>query len=201
MTKTSKKLISILAIIPLLTGCKTNTYELNAFFDNNILENRDMVGLPRTPGNLLYYRNLFGHEVYSNGVSEETYNEYIQNVFSYLVGREYKYFGRITRAGSGLDRLYDYYYHPATELEDFYRSGSYFFFFTNKDPNEPVSSETSRGKATERLFPGSFALEVGLKDTTVRYSEDQNASEEDKKEFKVDFEIRIHGMYNVYLIE
>ena len=186
MNNLVKKVLVGMSSVLLLTGCSVNTYTENAFFDDSYLESREIKDMPVVPGETLYYRALLGHIVYSHGASVEEYSAYSHRVFDYLKAKNFKYFGTISNPD-----WFVYAYKPAETLEACsWNSGLlYYIFFTNA---EIVKDEETGNEK----FDGSYYL-LGLhpnQNEEIKWSNNKDASEEEKASFKVEYRLQFHAM-------
>ncbi len=77
------------------------------------------------------YINHNGEDIYVSFTDSE-FEAYAKLVYDYLLSQEYKYLGtRGEQVGTLAGTLTTYYFEPATELSEFYVSGSYKFVYSD----------------------------------------------------------------------
>ena len=135
---------------------------------------------------------LFGHTVYSNSAGTEAYTAYIQDVYSYLKSQNYSYLGGLKYK----DGLLNYTYKVASDLEGHKSGNTYYFFYSHS-----VTFRQNEDGTSTRELEKYHVLALSIEDYLVRYSEDENASEEDKLEFQSNFTIRFRSSFNVTIPE
>ena len=69
--------------------------------------------------------------------TDSEFKAYVKSVYDYLCSQEYKYLGtRGEQVGTLAGTLTTYYFEPATELSEFYVSGSYKFVYSDGSLDE-----------------------------------------------------------------
>ena len=135
-----KKFLLLISLITIsLTSCGVN-YVKNQFFDSSFLKREGIPKLPRPEGKLLRsytYLDEITREVYVNNEKKVTRDEYAQQVFGYIKSLSFKYFYTVTANDFLLTWNLDE-EKEINSLDDCYLNnyGTYFFFYSNKDPYE-----------------------------------------------------------------
>ena len=119
--------LTILLCLCCLASCNI-AYKENSWFSEETLSKCLVNDLPVITKNYLNYND---EDIYITFTTEER-KSYVTNVFEYLKSKDFKYFGtRGGQRGTLAGTLTTYYFQPATQLSEFYVSGSYKFVYSD----------------------------------------------------------------------
>ncbi len=154
-----RKLFPLLIAPLALSSCNANTYELGAFFSKSYLSQKDVADIEKMPGDLLLYRNIFGHEVYSN-LSVQEYVAYVSNVYTYLKEKQFKVFGSISK----ISNLNKYTFKAdVNTVADFIYGNNFYFVYGKSD-------KTKKNDDGETLFENVNCLYFHYNETPQTYT-------------------------------
>ena len=124
-------LIAVLCLC-CLASCSSTHKENNWFLEEKLTECL-VSDLPTIEKD---YVNSSGEDIYVSFTSKEC-EAYVVSVFEYLKSQNFKYLGtRGEQVGTLAGILTTYYFEPATELSEFYVSGSYKFVYSDGSLDE-----------------------------------------------------------------
>ena len=126
-----KKLLVLCLTVVLCLCCLAScgsTHKENKWFSEEKLTECLVGDLPKIEKD---YVNHNGEDIYVSFTDSE-FEAYAKLVYDYLLSQEYKYLGtRGEQVGTLAGTLTTYYFEPATELSEFYVSGSYKFVYSD----------------------------------------------------------------------
>ena len=126
-----KKLLALCLTVVLCLCCLAScgsTHEENKWFSEEKLTECLVADLPTIEKD---YVNRGDEDIYVSFTSKER-EAYVAEVFEYLKSQNFKYFGtRGEQASTLAGSFTTYYFKPATELSEFYVSGSYKFVYSD----------------------------------------------------------------------
>ena len=132
MKKSLNMLLCSLLCIILLASC-SSAHKENTWFSEDKLTECLVGDLPTIEKN---YVNSGGEDIYVSFTSKER-EAYVAEVFEYLKSQDFKYLGtRGEQASTLAGSFTTYYFKPATELSEFYVSGSYKFVYSDGSLDE-----------------------------------------------------------------
>ena len=131
------KKLSVLCLTAVLCLCCFascgSAHKENKWFSEEKLTNCLVGDLPTIEED---YVNHNGEDIYVSFTSKER-EAYVAEVFEYLKSQNFKYLGpRGEQVGTLAGTLTTYYFEPATELSEFYVSGSYKFVYSDGSLDE-----------------------------------------------------------------
>ena len=170
-----------LFLLPVLLCSSCNEHILGSFFKPNYLKDKNCQNLPVAPGELMLYKNIFGHEVFSKGTEEE-YNTYVNSVFNYLKEQNFTYFGSVSK----ITNITKYHYKEATNLEDFKRNEQYYFVYSATDKIETNDNN-------DNILKDYRCITLQYSPSTHTYTE-----KDEEKSFEYNFVIRFHT--SIYVV-
>ena len=119
--------LSVIVCLFCLSSCGS-AHEENTWFSEEKLTECLVADLPTIEKD---YVNRGGEDIYVSFTDSE-FKAYAKSVYDYLLSQEYKYLGtRGEQVGTLAGTLTTYYFEPATELSEFYVSGSYKFVYSD----------------------------------------------------------------------
>ena len=131
-----KKLLALSLTVVLCLCCLAScgsAHEENEWFSEEKLTNCLVGDLPTVEKD---YVNHNGEDIYVSFTSKER-EAYVAEVFEYLKSQNFKYLGTHGEQASTLAGSFTtYYFKPATELSEFYVSGSYKFVYSDGSLDE-----------------------------------------------------------------
>ena len=136
-----KKYLSIFTLICgiLLTSCGGNKYKLNEWFSSDKLEECFVKELPELKS--VYYLKHKEDDIYFN-IDNEGYQNYLQEVLTYLKSQKYELLGtRGEKKSSLVGAFTTYSFKKAETLEEFYDSNIDSYRFVFSDGSRYVNGE------------------------------------------------------------
>jgi len=132
MKKISALVLTAVLCLCYLASCGS-AHKENEWFSEEKLTNCLVGDLPTIEKD---YVNHNGEDIYVSFTSKER-EAYVAEVFEYLKSQNFKYLGtRGEQVGTLAGTLTTYYFKPATELSEFYVSGSYKFVYSDGSLDE-----------------------------------------------------------------
>ena len=126
-----KKLVALCLTVVLCLCCLTScgsAHKENKWFSEKKLTECLVGDLPKIEKD---YVNHNDEDIYVSFTNKER-EAYVAEVFEYLKSQNFKYLGtRGEQVGTLAGTLTTYYFEPATELSEFYVSGSYKFVYSD----------------------------------------------------------------------
>ena len=124
--------LTLVLCLSYLASCGS-THKENKWFSEDKLTECLVGDLPAIEKD---YINHNGEDIYVSFTDSE-FEAYAKSVYDYLCSQEYKYLGtRGEQVGTLAGTLTTYYFKPATELSEFYVSGSYKFVYSDASLDE-----------------------------------------------------------------
>ncbi|MBR3845843.1 MAG: hypothetical protein IKM40_04660, partial [Clostridia bacterium] len=126
-----KKILALCLTVVLCLFCLAScgsAHKENEWFSEEKLTDCLVGGLPTITKD---YVNHNDEDIYAE-LTDSEFEAYARSVYDYLLSQEYKYLGtRGEQKGTLAGSLTAYYFEPATELSEFYVSGSYKFVYSD----------------------------------------------------------------------
>ena len=124
--------LTVVLCLCCLASC-SSAHEENEWFSEEKLTNCLVGDLPTIEKD---YVNHNGEDIYVSFTSKER-EAYVAEVYEYLKSQNFKYLGtRGEQVGTLAGTFTTYYFKPATELSEFYVSGSYKFVYSDGSLDE-----------------------------------------------------------------
>ena len=120
-----------------LTSCSLFTYKKNQWFSEEKLTKCLVSDMPQLACDFVKERDKV---IYAN-LTESEFNDYLNEIYGYLVAKDFEYIGTRGEVASSLSGAFTtYYFEPATELSEFNISGGT-YKFVYSDGQISMSSE------------------------------------------------------------